>query len=369
MTDMRDTFNYGLEYEVLVTDRDFNLLHWHDLPYEMLRDVLLSIDVPPLDYLKTKYPGSSRMPYYLEGYDITSSEGAFKTLQVKGIEIATPIYHNIDDLMQGLKHLYGIVQKRLQQFGYNTSCFGTYPVDFDYEGPRGQRSPAKWASAEVAMTTAGIHVNLSMPDKLEEQLDREATLLRFQYAAPVLALLSANTPFRRGKPWDLDGRIGKSDRTWRRSFTRSTLYFRDDQRFRKELTIFDITNNPRLIAGYTAICMGLLLDTTEFPIVTQSISHENVRRVAQFGYSAQLIDRNFYPFDLDHMVDDVLSRALKGLESVGIDTSHLTPLFQLAAARRTPADDSWDAWLIKPEWPAFLERCSLIPSLGSTDRV
>lgn len=342
MVQLPDTFKMGLELELMLTDEHFNALHADSIPFSLGKKVIANTEAEHLDYLMIKYPGSAQLPYYCEGYDLFDNSGQFTDLDVKGIEISTPIAFSFPELIEHVQHYYKNIEESLRAENLRPVCFGTHPVDLDYEGQRGTRSVESWTAAEVAMTTFGIHVNLSMPLALEKNLDRENLYYKFNYAAPALVALSANTPLRRGKPWMVGSVIGKSERSFRRTFVRNVLYFRDDQNFRKEVTPFDMTHRLDLIAAYTAVCLGLMLDPSPFPWMPDTFAQMNIREVAKFGYAASISDRHFRYSPCADVVHDVLARATNGLESNGLDSAWIAPLVAMADIKRCPADDVID---------------------------
>lgn len=349
-------FRLGIELEYQLVDTTGKPQHWTDLSFETLKDVIARSEAPALDYLAVKYPGSAQRSYYLEGYDLTDPHGAIVDLHVKGMEISTPISADVHEQQDHLVRLYAQMQRLLADLGLRGSVYGAHHTDEEYVGPRGERSVVGWAAAETAMTTWGIHVNVSFPDAIEATLDRARVSATLDWFAPALVLLSANTPIRGSGPWQVGGVVGKSERSYRRSFTRRPLYFRDDQHHRKEVTCFDATNRLDLIRGYTAVVAGLILNPGETSYVPAPFADHNMRMAAVYGYAAPLVDRHFTGVDAAGLVDDALARAAVGLSRYDLDTAALAPLLDLAARRRCPADDTLESWHAAPQWPAFLSR-------------
>lgn len=349
-----DDYRMGVEFEYQVTAADGTPRHWRELSFPVLKEVIAKSHAPSNDYMAVKYPGSDRRSFYLEGYDLTDTAGAITDLHVKGIEISTPIAQDVFEQQAYLVQHYQEMQALLAEIGLRGSAYGAHLSQEEYRGPRGDRSVEGWAAAETAMMTWGIHVNVSFPESVEAGLDREYLRAKFDWFGPALVLLSANTPVRGQGPWTVEGTVGRSERSWRRSFTRRPLYFRDDQYFRKEVTCFDITNRLDLVRGYSAVVAGLMLEQGEIPYVAAPFADENMRRAALHGYQAPLIDRHFTAVDAGALVDDCLDRAAKGLASQGLDPSALDALRALAQRRRCPADDTLELWHAAPDWSAFL---------------
>ncbi|WP_189165862.1 glutamate-cysteine ligase family protein [Sphaerisporangium melleum] len=348
----------GIEFEYQLVSADGRPQHWKELSFPLLKDVIARSDAPSNDYMAVKYPGSDRRSFYLEGYDLTDQHGEIVDLHVKGIEISTPIASDVYEQQEHLVRHYGQMQSLLAEVGLRGSAYGAHRSREEYRGPRGGRGVEGWSAAETAMMTWGIHVNVSFPDDVEARLDRDRLRAKFDWFGPALVLLSANTPVRGDGPWTVDGVVGKSERSYRRSFTRRPMYFRDDQHNRKEVTCFDVTNRLDLIRGYSALVTGLMLEEGEFEYVAGPFADHNMRLAGLHGYRAPLLDRHFQPVNAGALVDNALDRAAKGLAGQGLDDEALAALRTLAAERRCPADDTLDAWHAQPEWNAFLARYS-----------
>ncbi|SCX35130.1 glutamate-cysteine ligase family protein [Agrobacterium rosae] len=342
--DHADKFKFGWEAELMITDNNFNPLFGDTMPFGVLRDTLSAMPVPDIDYLLEKYVGSGLRPYYIEGYDADYYEDRTTRLDVKGVEIRTPITFSIEDSVRSFETLYKDLQKRLRLLDLEVCCFGNHPFQKAYIGARGHRDIIGWASAEVAMTTQGLAINISLPDALEVDLDREALNLRFSYAAPVMVLLAANTPFRKGELWRPSGRQAYSDRSYRRTFVRNTIYYRDDQHHRKEITLFDMTNDLAMHVAYAALSLGIVLSKEPVPVVPDRFSKENVRQAALLGYDAVFIDRHFDVSAPQDVASRVLTLAGVALEHHGFGAHYLAPLWRLVEAREVQAQNTLDAF-------------------------
>jgi len=353
-----DAYRMGIEFEYQLVSAEGRPQHWKELSFPLLKDVIAKSNAPANDYMAVKYPGSDQRSFYLEGYDLTDDAGEIVDLHVKGIEISTPIASDVYEQQEYLVQHYKEMQGLLAEVGLRGSAYGAHVSQAEYRGPRGGRGVEGWAAAETAMMTWGIHVNVSFPDAVEARLDRDYLQAKFDWFGPALVLLSANTPVRGEGPWTLDGVAGKSERSYRRSFTRRPLYFRDDQHHRKEVTCFDITNRLDLIRGYTALVAGLMLEGGDIEYVAGPFADHNMRLAALHGYQAPLLDRHFQPVDTGALVHDALDRAATGLAGQGMDSGPLDALKLLAAQRRCPADDTLDDWHTQPDWTTFLARYS-----------
>lgn len=331
-------FKFGWEVEIMLTDNNYTPLFGDNLPFSLVQDVLSSIKTEEFTYLKEKYIGSGLTPYYIEGYDAELVNNTVRNVIVKGIEIRTPISFSIEESISLFEYYYNKAAISMEKKGLRLSCFGNHPFQPAFKGDRGNRSVIGWASAEVAMTTHGLVINISLPDDLEIHLDRESLNNRFAFSAPAMVLLAGNTPFRLGELWRPHGDPAISDRSYRRSFVRNTVYYRDDQHYRKEVTLFDMNNDLSLYSAYAAMSLGIILSFEELPVIPDRFSKENVRRVALHGYDAQLVDRHFDSLSPAEVAEKTLSVSARALTRHGFSEALLNPLWRLLSARKTPAE-------------------------------
>ncbi len=351
----QEQFRFGLEFEFqLARSADSHPVHHRELDFETLKSVVARSGAAVNDYMVIKYPGSSQRSTYLEGYDLIDGSGEFTSLDVKGVEISTPIAEDVLGQQEWLVTQFSDVQEHLSSVGLFGSAYGSHMTAYEYRGTRGGRTVLGWAAAETAMMTWGIHVNISFPDEIEDTLDRGLILANFERFGPALVVLSANTPIRGEGPWVHDGAPGVSERSYRRSFTRRPLYFRDDQHHRKEVTCFDLTPRLDLIRAYSSVCAGLMLNAGALDPQLESITDHNMREASAAGYDATFIDRHFQRTAAVALVDELLDRAEAGLESCSLDSSDLALLRTMHADRSVPADETLAAWHRAPSWPEFL---------------
>jgi hypothetical protein len=335
-----DKFKFGWEVEMMVTDDTFTPLFGSTLSFERLQSILDMVKVDNIPYLLEKYIGSGTCSYYIEGYDNSYENGIVKNVITKGIEIRTPITFSIEDSVAAFKNHYNRMQDAMKENNLHISCFGNQPFQPSFKGDIGNRDVIGWASAEVAMTTNGLVINISLPDEIEKVLDRNKLNIRFSYAAPIMVLLSGNTPFRNGELWKPNGQQAYSDRSYRRSFVRDTVYYRDDQHFRKEITLFDMTNDLKMHCAYAALSLGILLSSEDVEVIPDRFSKENIRRVTMQGYQARLINRNFDEIDPKVVAYHVLRMSSKALETYGFNDALLKPLWELLDQHIMPSHNT-----------------------------
>lgn len=334
----QDKFKFGWEVELMVTDQNYNPLFGDAIPFEFIQDTLNTVQVNEISYLKEKYEGSGLFPYYVEGYDAGYENDKVRNVTVKGIEIRTPIDFSIEDSVESFRSYYDKMQEAVEAKGLHLTCFGNHPFQPAFKGERAKRSLIDWTSAETAMTTHGLVINISLPDELENKLNREQLINRFAYAAPTMILFAGNTPFRKGELWKPEGQQGYSDRSYRRSFVRDTVYFRDDQNNRKEVTLFDMTNDLNMYAAYAALSLGIILSDKELPYIPDRFSKENVSRVSRFGYQSALLDRHFDTMSPADVAETVLTFCAESLTKYGFNAQLLQPLWVLLNKRELPAE-------------------------------
>ncbi len=340
----KDDFKFAWEVELMVTDDNYTPLFGDTLPFDRLQDILNSVPVNDIPYVVEKYKGSGVRPYYIEGYDAGYEGEKVRSVFVKGIEIRTPISFTINDSVQSFATYYDKMQTAIEGEKLHLTCFGNHPFQPAFKGERGRRSVIEWTSAEVATTTHGLVVNISLPDALEAKLDRQKLDIRFSYAAPTMVLFAGNTPFRNGELWKPDGRQAYSDRSYRRSFVRNTVYYRDEHHNRKEVTLFDMTNDLNMYRAFAALSLGIILSDEEVPVIPDRFSKENIRRVTKHGYDAQLMNRHFEEAAAETVAHRVLDLVSTALKQHGFDTAMVNPLWKQVEEKEMPAHRTIQAY-------------------------
>ena len=117
---------------------------------------------------------------------VTDDDGEFVDLDVKGLEISTPVSGDVWEQQSHLVRQYGELQQLLADVGLRGVPYGAHVAEEEYVGPRGERTTEGWDAAETAMMTWGIHVNVSFPDSVEAKLDRapRGLIVAVENAAP-----------------------------------------------------------------------------------------------------------------------------------------------------------------------------------------
>ncbi len=263
-TGAESSFGVGLEAEYLLVDADtFRPLWYRDLNFADLNAALEGIptnDLPSCDGLMLGRPHRVRMPYYVEGYHVPDPDATGVELWPKGIEIRTPTVRSIEESVELLGELYGRARLALAEIGYRTVAISYHPTESRFEGPRGNRGDDRWQWAEEAMLTYGPDVNISLPPILAERLDHADLSAKVNAYAPALVALSLASPLFQGGPWRIDGRVGKSVRTHRRSVHARAWRYHPGQSGRLEFKAFEMTNRLDDFHAFLLLWLAVLLD-------------------------------------------------------------------------------------------------------------
>jgi carboxylate-amine ligase len=327
-------FRFGLESEyLLVESSTFRPLGYRELSFDELDAALESIptdDLPCTGGLQPTPPHRKVMPYYIEGYHVPDVDTEGAQVIPKGIEIRTPPCDSIAQTLELLATLYGRLQEALRRCGLQAVALSHHPLEDDFTGPQGKRPYDRWQWCMQAMLTYGPDVNISLPADLAGQLDTTDLFAKVNYYAPALAALSLASPIHRGKPWIINGRLGKSVRTYRRSLSGQALRVHPSQGGRLEFKSFEMS--PRLgdFHAYLLLWLTLLLDNGLAGRATNQSRVYDLGTVACEGLHVRHVRER---------AAEVLDRAARTLPAWGFDPAPLEPFAQRVAMRRVPADD------------------------------
>jgi carboxylate-amine ligase len=329
-----DGFRFGLESEYLLVDATtFRPLSHRELTFRELNETLEAIpvhDLPPAQGMELLRPHRRVMHYYVEGYHVPDVDAAVPDIIPKGIEIRTPPCTSIAGTLELLATLHERLQEALAQRGRQAVALSYHPVDDHFEGPQGNRSHDRWQWVLQAMLSYGPDVNISLPADLAGQRNDEDLFSKVNYYAPALVALTVASPFHRGQPWIINGRVGKSLRTYRRSVVGQSLRVHPEQGGRLEFKSFEMTHRLGDFHAYLLLWLTLLLDE---------------KLGGRASVQSRIYDLGAAACDglaVDHLRDraaEVLDRAARVLPLWGFDPEPLAPFAERVATRRVPADE------------------------------
>jgi carboxylate-amine ligase len=347
----RQGFRFGLESEYLLVEAaTFRPLGYRELSFAELDAALVSIpiaDLPPTGDLQPTPPHRKVMPFYVEGYHVPDDATEGAQVIPKGIEIRTPPCGSIAQTLELLATLHERLQEGLARYGYRAVALSHHPLEDAFEGPQGKRTFERWQWCMQAMLTYGPDVNISLPPALAARLNTPDLFAKVNYYAPALAAMSLASPIHRGKPWVVNGRPGRSVRTYRRSLSGPALRVHPGHGGRLEFKSFEMS--PRLgdFHAYLLLFLTLLLDGE----LTGRASNQS--RVYDLGAVAC---RGLHVRHVRERAAEVLEAARRTLPVWGFDPAPLETIARRVATRRVPADDILADWKRERSLPAVLRR-------------
>jgi len=334
-----DGFRFGFESEFIVACADTYQPLWHDsLTFSELELVLESVPLdglPTLCGLENKSPGNRLLPYYVEGYDVYGSDGAFTDVLPKGLELRTPISGSPEEALENARILKERLAAAMARENLAIVSLSHHPTGTAFSGERQNRDVQRWKWAQEAMFNFALHANLSLPSALRATLDIEDLHRKVNYYAPALTAFSLNAPIYDGVLWSQDGRIGKSKRIHRRSKVAPTFVFHPEQDYRMEFKAFDVTNDDESMLAYLLLWLALVLDDSLHGRTDDPDRREKMNTVSLVGLSDEEIYKR---------ANLVLESAYLELPRWGFRTNALTVLADRLDDRRCPADDVID-WM------------------------
>jgi hypothetical protein len=349
---------WGIEFEYLLIDRDGaepgRVRDFSNLAFAEIRDLVdqrPGVDDPRL---RSGDLGIKRGYWYLEGDERFHTDGSFRQLEVKGIEIRTPPAGSVDAAVALLLNIEEQLTAQLAPHGLGLAIAAFNPVrpGYDFSPPLNpfeqelRRLEHAYDGSRVSTLSYGPDLNLSHPDWDAAQCLDVARKLN--HYAPFLVPFSFHSPFAAGKVWE-----GPSKRTWERAQLRPAVKaFFDPVALpasrlaqaarlpseigRIEFKAFDAMPTAPLLAA----CGHLLAGVCAAPELTGRSEETEVclyRRAAKRGFADDEIRAG---------ATHLLACAGTALDRQG-DEAGVAALGLIAAyleRRRTPADDLLDAW-------------------------
>jgi hypothetical protein len=201
------------------------------------------------------------------------------------------------------------------------------------------------------MVTFGPDINISLPPDLAAHVDEADLHEKVNYYAPALAALSLASPLYREKPWIINGCIGKSVRTYRRSLFGQALRIHRPQGGRLEFKCFEMSTRLADFRAYLLLWLTLLLDERLEGRASNQSRVYDLGAVARDGLA------------VDHIREraaEVLQRAAKVLPQWDFDPAPLKPFAQRVATRRVPADDILGLYQREQSLPGVLKHLTVL---------
>lgn len=360
--DRKRGFRFGLESEYLLVDEaTFRPLGYRELCFDELDSLLESIstdDLPSAGELQPTPPHRKVMPYYIEGYHVPDAETEGSQLIPKGIEIRTPACDSIDQTLELLATLFERLQGALTQRGLQAVALSHHPLEDDFDGPQGKRPHDRWQWCLQAMLTYGPDINISLPADLAASLEPKDLFAKVNYYAPALAAMSLASPVHRGRPWRINGRLGKSVRTYRRSLSGQALRMHPKQGGRLEFKSFEMSTRLADFRAYLLLWLTLLLDRELKGRASSQSRVYDLGAVACEGLAVAHVRER---------AAEVLESAERILPAWGFDPAPLKAFTRRVATRHVPADDILDLWQRESSLPDVLRHLALLLPEASDD--
>ncbi|HEY9678140.1 MAG TPA: hypothetical protein V6C76_09020 [Drouetiella sp.] len=256
-------FGFGIEAEfILVDSKTYKPHGYTDLDLQTLLTLVDSIPTNDISRkgFNQKPLHNQASPYLIEGYTLTDSEMNPVDLLPKGIEVRTPLASSLTECTNSLSVLYTRMKERLNVDGMDAAMLSYHPTLPRIDAPANYTRHDYWQWALTATTTYGPDINISVPPDVAAGLDIDRINARINYYSPSVIALTFASPIRENSLWMVDGRVGKSYRTFERSKFAPIFYVHDKPSLRFEFKGFEMSP---VLSDYHAmflISLALLLD-------------------------------------------------------------------------------------------------------------
>lgn len=341
-------FRFGLEAEFMLASTDeYRPLWYKDVTFATLNKIFENISlegVPSLEGLSAEPPHDKLMPFIVEGYGIPEADFMNKETPIlvkdaypKGVEIRTPVCHSLEEVLRVYEDLYGRMKKALNQNGFTPVAISHHPIESKFSGPQNKRRHDYWLWAMEVMTTYGPDINVSFPEEITKKLfsnidDLEA---KVNYYAPAMAAVSLASPFLNGEPWKIKGQPGKSFRTFKRSIVAPAIELHEDENFRIEFKVFEMSRNVSDFEQYFLLVLALFLDEGLKGRASKQERIYDLGNVSRFGLKAE---------GMKERLLEIYTRAPEILKAHGFDPAPLKKLADRIETNTSPSDEMLEVY-------------------------
>jgi hypothetical protein len=330
--DSERRFGYGIEIELLLARlADYEPLSYGELRADDLFALIDELDTTDLgtDGMNTKPLHRGPSHYLVEGYTVTDSDYKPQKLLPKGIEARTPVCESIDETIQIVGELHRRLREALKRHAMVPVVLAHHPTAEDLDAPRNYRRNDYWQWALTVTTTYGPDVNISVPREYELRIKSETLHNRLNYYAPSVVALSLNSPLYRGKLFEVNGAVGKSARTYRRSIWAPLYYIHEEPQLRFEFKGLEMATRAEDYKAYFLCALALLFDENLKTEATDQARIYDLGRIAVEGLEPDFVRER---------AQAVLSAAERIAEEMEIDRSCLEEMHRRVESREVPAD-------------------------------
>mgnify|MGYP003386687718 CR=1 FL=1 len=329
-------FRFGLEAEFCLAQKSTLRPLWYkELSFKELDTLFasLSLDgIPSLEGLAAEPPHQKLMPWIVEGYGIPDAD--FKVIDAlpKGVEIRTPVCESIEQTLEVYATLYQRMKTGLATLDLIPLALSHHPTESKFTGPQNKRRHDFWQWAMEVMTTYGPDINVSFPTEITKRLFANLDDLnaKVDYYAPAMAAVSLNSPLLNGRPWEVKGERGLSYRTFRRSTIAPAIELHEDENFRIEFKVFEMSPDARDFEAYFLLTTALFLDEGLKGRASKYERIYDLGQVARHGIGAE---------GMRGRLAATLTRAPAILTQHGFNPQGLERLNERLESRRTPAHE------------------------------
>jgi carboxylate-amine ligase len=360
---MSNDFRFGLEAEFMLADsKTFKPLWYKDVTFKTLDEIFESIPldgIPSLEGLSAEPPHKKLMPFIVEGYGIPDANFEIHDAYPKGIEIRTPVCNSIAQVLNVYEDLYGRIKSALAEKSFCPIAISHHPIESKFSGPQNKRRHDFWLWAMEVMTTYGPDINVSFPKEVTTKLFGNIPDLnaKVNYYAPAMSAVSLASPFFHGKPWTLKNLPGKSYRTFKRSVVAPAIELHEDENFRIEFKVFEMSKYSKDFEVYILLVLALFLDDTLKGRASDQERIYDAGAVARFGLKAEGMQDRFV---------ELLQKAPKILTQFGFDPSPLERLHARVEHNLSPANEMLEIFAKTQSIPAVMKEFSYLETMKGT---
>lgn len=325
-------FKFGLETEYIVIELKTLKPLWHpELDFNGLYQIIEKISLEGIKSLKgldLEPPHKAVLPYVVEGYHTTDSEGTSHSMMPKGLEIRTPVCDSIEECLQQHSLLLQRLISALKDVGLGVIALSHHPFHWKFSGPQNKRRHDFWLWAMEVMTTYGPDINVGLPTKYAALLSSSDFQEKINYYSPALTALSLASPFREGALWKVKNEQGLSLRTYRRSVIAPPNENHPHENDRIEYKVFDMATGQNDYKCFFLLFLTLVLSEDLKGRSSAATRIYDMGEVAVEGLNSAIVKQR---------LNEIFTMAEKVLPLIGYQITDLNLMIQRFKTGSTPA--------------------------------
>lgn len=340
-------FKFGLETEfILYSKKEEKFLWGEEINFNFLHDLLMAIpysDFPSMTGIDQEDAHTKNSPYVIEGYHLKDKAGNITGMIPKGVEIRTPVCLSISECLEVHQKLLNRLLQELSMHDLDLISLSHHPLHDKFWGPQCGRRYDFWQWALEVMTTYGPDINISFPEKVQDNLfnNLQDFEQKINYYAPALVALTLASPFRDQKSQEFQSKTILSNRTFKRSTIAPMIEPHLNENGRMEFKWFEMPLSHKEFEAYFLVCLSLVLDDS---LKGRATNQERIYHLGQVSING--LEDEY----IQGIAHNVLASVREILPDFNFDINAIEILEERLSSKTLPAHELMSIYSQSNDW-------------------